>query len=48
MPGSSVNEKDAVLPLDPPGAISSDIDLSTYHEKNAGRLVLDPMCVGFF
>lgn len=22
-----------------------DIDLNTYHEKRAGRLVLDPMCV---
>jgi hypothetical protein len=42
MPGSSLNEKDAVLPSEDPGAISPDIDLSTYHEKRAGRLVLDP------
>lgn len=42
MSESSLNEKDPVLPADAPGAISPDIDLSTYHERRAGRLVLDP------
>ncbi len=46
---SSVNEKDTVLSAEAPGAIFPDIDLSTYyHEKRAGRLVLDPMCIFFF
>ncbi|KAH9039516.1 MFS general substrate transporter [Lactarius pseudohatsudake] len=39
---SSLNEKGPVPPADAPGAISPDIDLSTYHERRAGRLVLDP------
>lgn len=45
---SSVKEKDAVPPAELPVNIFPDIDLSTYHEKRAGRLVLDPMCVCFF
>ncbi len=46
---SSVNKKDTVLSTKAPGAIFLDIDLSTYyHEKRAGRLVLDPMCIFFF
>ncbi len=48
MSASSVNEKDTVLPAEAPGAISPDIDLSTYHERRAGRLVLDPVYVCFF
>ncbi|KAI9444209.1 MFS general substrate transporter [Lactarius indigo] len=42
MSESSVNEKSSVLPAEDPGAISPDIELTTYHERRAGRLVLDP------
>ncbi|KAI9458929.1 major facilitator superfamily domain-containing protein [Lactarius psammicola] len=42
MSTSSVDEKDTVLPAKAADAISADIDLITYHEKRAGRLVLDP------
>jgi len=46
---SSVNKKDTILSAEAPGAIFPDINLSTYyHEKCAGRLVLDPMCIFFF
>lgn len=42
MPGSSIDEKDTVPSADTADVNSPDIDLSTYHEKRAGRLVLDP------
>ena len=48
MAKATIDEKVVVLPDGPPGALLSDIDLSTYHETHAGSLVLDPACVCFF
>lgn len=44
---SDLDEKDGAVDTEATREISSEIDLTKYHEERAGSLILDPKCVGF-